>query len=90
MPDIEFAMFKYTHVSEEDFKAWQERLPNAKLVRYGDEESTGNGWRSPSRIRMIRIAFSNWPSIVRYERYNDMDFEFGGKLYPITYYVKED
>ena len=39
---------------------------------------------------MIRSAFANWPSIVRYEYYNDMDFEFYGKIYPITYYVKED
>lgn len=90
MPDMEFAMFKYTGVTDEILGEWQERMPDTRFVLHGDLESTGEGWRSPSRIRMIRTAFSNWPSVVRYDRYNDMDFEFGGKLYPITYYVKED
>ena len=39
---------------------------------------------------MIRSAFSNWPDIVRYDYYNDMDFVFGNKIYPITYFVRED
>ena len=89
MPELEFLMVKYTGLDPELFEYWQEERPEVRMVLYGDRESTGEGWRATGRNRMIRIAFSNWPSVVRYERYNDMDFQFGNKLYPITYYVKE-
>ena len=89
MPELEFMMVKYTGLDPEYFENWQEERPEVRMVLYGDRESTGEGWRATGRNRMIRIAFSNWPSVVRYERYNDMDFRFGDKLYPITYYATE-
>lgn len=91
MPELEFLMVKSTALDKDYYNSWKEKRSDVRMVLWdGDKESTGSGWRETSRNHMIRTAFSNWPSVVRYERYNDMDFEFAGKIYPITYYVKED
>ena len=91
MPELEFLMVKSTALDKDYYNGWKEKRSDVRMVLWdGDKESTGSGWRETSRNRMIRIAFSNWPSVARYERYNDMDFVFGGKIYPISYYVKED
>ena len=91
MPELETLLVKYTGLDSEYYNSWKEKRPDVRMVLWdGNPESTGSGWRETSRNRMIRTTFSNWPFVVRYESYNDLDFEFGGKLFPITYYVKED
>ena len=90
MPELEFMLVKFTGLDTDYYNSWKEKRPDTHMVFWdGDKESTGSGWRDTPRNHMIRSAFSNWPSVVRYEFYNDMDFEFYGKIYPITYYFRE-
>lgn len=90
MPDLEFMLVKYTGLDVDYYNEWKAKRPETRMVFWdGDIESTNSGWRDTPRNHMIRSAFANWPSIVRYDYYNDMDFEFYGKIYPITYFVKE-
>lgn len=91
MPELEFLLVKYTGLDTDYYNSWKEKRPDVHMVLWdGDIESTGSGWRSTTRNHMIRTTFSNWPSVVRYEYYNDVDFNFSGKIYPITYFVAED
>ena len=91
MPDLEFMLVKYTGLDVDYYNEMKASHPQTRMVFWdGDRESTNSGWRDTPRNHMIRSAFANWPSIVRYDYYNDMDFEFYGKIYPITYYVRED
>ena len=91
MPELEFAMFKRTAVSPEEFAQWQERLPDARLVLAdGDIESSGSGWRLTGRNHQIRTAFTHWRDIVSYEHYNDWTFRINGGIFPITDFFKED
>ena len=91
MPDLEFAMFKRTAISEEELSYWQEKRPDAILVfRDGDPESSGSGWRMTGRNKQIRTAFSSWREIVTYEHYNDWTFRINGGIFPITDFFKED
>ena len=91
MPELEFAMFKRTAVSPEEFALWQERLPDAHLVLAdGDIESSGSGWRMAGRNKQIRTAFTHWRDIVHYEHYNEFDFKINGGIFPITDFFKED
>lgn len=90
MPDLEFMLVKYTGLELDYYNEWKESHPQVRMVLWdGDRESCNSGWRDTPRNNMIRSAFANWPSIVRYEAYNDMDFEFSGQIYPITYFVQE-
>lgn len=90
IPELEFLLVKFTGLDPEYYESWKEKRPEVRMVLMdGDKESTGSGWRETGRNYMIRIAFANWPSIVRYERYNDMDFQFGNRIYPIGYYATE-
>ena len=91
MPELEFAMFKRTAVSPEEFAQWQERLPDTRLVLAdGDIESSGSGWRLTGRNHQIRTAFTHWRDIVSYEHYNDWTFRINGGIFPITDFFKED
>ena len=91
MPELEFAMFKRTAVSPEEFAQWQERLPDARLVLAdGDIESSGSGWRLTGRNKQVRTAFTHWRDIVSYEHYNDWTFRINGGIFPITDFFKED
>ncbi len=90
MPALEFAMFKRTAVSPEEFARWQERLPNARLVLAdGDIESSGSGWRLTGRNHQIRTAFTHWRDIVSYEHYNDWTFRINGGIFPIADFFTE-
>ena len=91
MPALEFAMFKRTAVSPEEFAQWQERLPDARLVLAdGDIESSGSGWRMAGRNKQVRTAFTHWRDIVHYEHYNEFDFKINGGVFPITDFFRED
>lgn len=91
MPNLEFAMFKRTAISEEDLDPWREKMPDTIFVYYdGNPESSGSGWRLAGRNKQIRTAFAHWYNIVRYEHYNDFDFKINGGVYPITDFFKED
>ena len=91
MPELEFAMFKRTKVTEEDLAPWREKYPDATLVCCdGDPESTGSGWRMTGRNKQIRNAFSHWRTIISYEHYNDWTFPVNGGIHPITDFFKED
>jgi hypothetical protein len=91
MPELEFAMFKRTAVSPEEFAQWQERLPDVRLVLAdGDIESSGSGWRLTGRNHQVRTAFTHWRDIVSYEHYNDWTFRINGGIFPITDFFKED
>lgn len=90
MPELEFLLVKNTGLDLEYFNACREEHPEVHMVFWdNDLESTGSGWRETSRNHMIRTTFSNWPDVVRYERYNDLDFNFNGALFPITYFVED-
>ncbi len=91
MPDLEFMLVKYTGLDVDYYNEVKASHPQIHMTFWdGDKESTGSNWRDTPRNHMIRSAFSNWPDIVRYDYYNDMDFVFGNKIYPITYFVRED
>ncbi len=90
MPELEFLMLKYTGVNPQYFIEQQEAHPGIRMVLYdGDIESTTSGWRGTTRNKMIRTTFSNWPNVIRYDRYNDLDFNFNGAIFPITYFVAD-
>ena len=91
MPDLEFMLVKFTGLDVDYYNQVKADNPQVRMTFWdGDKESTNSGWRDTPRNHMIRSAFANWPSIVRYDYYNDMDFVFGNQLYPITYFVRED
>ena len=91
MPDLEFMLVKYTGLDVDYYNETKANNPQIRMTYWdGDIESTNSGWRDTARNHMIRCAFSNWPDIVRYEHYNDMDFSFSGVIYPISYFVRED
>ena len=91
MPDLEFMLVKYTGLDVDYYNEVKASNPQVRMTFWdGDRESTNSGWRDTARNHMIRSAFANWPSVVRYDYYNDMDFDFSGKIYPITYFVRED
>ncbi len=91
MPDLEFAMFKRTNLTEEDLAPWREKYPDATLVYYdGNPESSGSGWRMTGRNKQIRTAFADWREIVSYEHYNDWTFRINGGIFPITDFFRED
>ena len=91
MPDLEFLLVKYTGLDTDYYNEWKEKRPDVRMVLWdGDKESTGSGWRATSRNHMIRTTFSNWPNVVRYESYKDLDMDFNGAVLPITYFVKDE
>jgi len=91
MPDLEFMLVKFTGLDVDYYNEVKANNPQVRMTFWdGDKESTNSGWRDTARNHMIRSAFANWPSVVRYDYYNDMDFDFSGKIYPITYFVRED
>lgn len=88
MPDFTFGLFKYTGVPVDHYNSWKERLPDARMTLWdGNLESCESGWRETRRNHMIRQAFANWPSIVDYRSYDDLDFEFYGQIYNITHFA---
>lgn len=91
MPDLEFAMFKRTALTEEDLDPWREKYPNAILVYFdGNTESSGSGWRLAGRNKQIRTAFAHWRYMVDYEHYNDFTFKVNGGIHNITEFFNED
>ncbi len=89
MPDFAFGMFKETGVSEEIVEAWSEWLPGVKLVWHdGSTESTSGAWRHGVRYNYIHTAFLYWTHVVRYGSYDDVDFEFDGRIRHISLYKK--
>ncbi|MBO6040398.1 MAG: leucine-rich repeat domain-containing protein [Oscillospiraceae bacterium] len=91
MPNLEFAMFKRTAISEEDLEPWREKMPDTIFVYYdGNPESSGSGWRMTGRNNQVRTAFTHWRDIVHYEHYNEFEFKINGGIFPITDFFKED
>ena len=89
MPELENLLVKYTGLDSEYYNSWKEKRPEVRMVLWdGDIESTGSGWRDGLRNHQIRFTFSNWPFVTRYGDYDDVDFEFYGVTYPLSYYVK--
>ena len=76
LPKMKFLMIKFSGVSEEEYLAWQERMPETRIVYigYGDLESTGNGWRDTEKNAMIRRAFGYWFKVESYEGYDKVTF----------------
>ena len=61
MPDFAFGMFKFTDVDSDDYSAWADKRPDARLVYWSDDtDSNGNGWRDWPRNRAIRELFADW------------------------------
>jgi hypothetical protein len=76
LPKLRFLMIKFTGVSEEDVRAWQERLPDTRIVYYtnGDLEATGNGWRETQKNHMIRDCFFYWRLVEQYDRFDQVRY----------------
>ena len=76
LPRLRFLMIKFSGVSEEEYLAWKERLPETRIVYFGngDLESTGNGWRDTEKNHRIREAFAYWRLVESYEGWDRVTF----------------
>ena len=77
LPKLRFLMIKFSGVSEEEYLAWKERLPETRIVYFGngDLESTGNGWRDTEKNHKIREAFAYWRLVESYEGWDRVTFK---------------
>ena len=81
---LRFLMIKFTACDAESVAAWQEKMPDTRIVflGYGDLEATGNGWRETAKNKRIREMFFYWHYVSRYEAYDDLSFDFSESRYP--------
>ena len=77
MPDLENGWF--SQGIEQIPKEEQERViaehPNCHFEFRNNRYSTGDGWRAVDRNVGIRKAFANWPKVVNFNAWNDVQFQ---------------
>ncbi len=82
MPGLRFGSFKLTGVTPEDFKTWQEKMPESVLVYWdGNLDSSASGWHDTARSIQVRRAFNGWRHISEYRGIGDLDLVPGKYFY---------
>lgn len=82
MPDLKMGWFIGTGITHVEMRKMREEHPDAKFVfdDGGTSSSTCAGWRATDRNIAIRTAFKNWPLVVSFKNWDEIEYQEGADI----------